>query len=134
MKRYFLILWFSCFSQVCLAVEIKQMEIAELKERLILSTAKAELSTVPLNKMFSMFLRIDRPADEAGPINFEFTRIDATMPAHKHGMVVKPKIRRMSPSKWRIDGFKLHMKGAWRFELVFKASGREVREVFELEM
>ena len=65
-------------------------------------------------------------ADSFQP-SFNLVAIDARMPAHRHGMVVRPNIssedpklraeESMSPQAWQIDGFKLHMDGHWSVRL-----------------
>ncbi len=49
----------------------------------------------------------------AGPV--ERIRIDATMPAHGHGMNYRPTEERIAPGHHRFAGLMLHMPGTWRF-------------------
>ena len=49
--------------------------------------------------------------------------IDATMPAHGHGMMTDPELKQLGPTTWRADGLKLHMHGAWQFEVRIEAAG-----------
>jgi hypothetical protein len=39
--------------------------------------------------------------------------IDATMPAHGHGMNYRPKMERIGPDRYRFTGLMLHMPGKW---------------------
>jgi hypothetical protein len=49
-------------------------------------------------------------------------RIDATMPAHGHGMSYRPTAERIAPGHHRFTGLMLHMPGTWRFTFtVFRA-------------
>ena len=41
-------------------------------------------------------------------------RIDATMPAHGHGMNYRPAAARTAPGHYRFTGLMLHMPGTWR--------------------
>ena len=47
------------------------------------------------------------------------TAFDATMPAHKHGMVVKPTFQSIGEGKWKIFPVKLHMPGHWRLSFTY---------------
>lgn len=50
--------------------------------------------------------------------------LDAVMPAHRHGMNYRPKLRALAPGTWRAEGLLLHMPGDWRFDFRFRgASG-----------
>ncbi len=39
--------------------------------------------------------------------------VDADMPAHGHGMIVKPVVAELGPQRWQVNGMKFHMPGAW---------------------
>jgi hypothetical protein len=41
-------------------------------------------------------------------------RVDATMPAHGHGMNYRPTEKKLGPGWSRFDGFVFHMPGDWR--------------------
>lgn len=45
--------------------------------------------------------------------------VDATMPAHRHGMNYRPRVLSLGPGRWRVEGLMFHMPGLWRlsFEL-----------------
>jgi hypothetical protein len=40
--------------------------------------------------------------------------VDATMPAHGHGMNYRPAAARTAPDRFRFTGLMLHMPGMWR--------------------
>lgn len=42
---------------------------------------------------------------------------DAEMPAHKHGMVLKPTAPQRTGDRYELKGVKLHMSGAWLLKL-----------------
>lgn len=48
-------------------------------------------------------------------------RVDAHMPAHRHGMNYLPLVRPGPPGRYRAEGLVFHMPGQWelRFELQF---------------
>ncbi len=43
--------------------------------------------------------------------------IDATMPAHGHGMNTGPEVAKTGPGRFRAEGLMVHMPGAWRIRL-----------------
>ena len=49
--------------------------------------------------------------------------LDASMPAHRHGMMTDPKVTPQSPGKWRVEGMKLHMHGHWVLHATLTDSG-----------
>ncbi len=57
-------------------------------------------------------------------------KIDADMPAHKHGMNYKPSVSKQSDSVFLAQGLMFHMPGQWRMQFEFEASanpGQKVR-------
>jgi hypothetical protein len=42
-------------------------------------------------------------------------RLDAWMPAHRHGMNYRPVVTAVAPGRFRAGGFVLHMPGRWEF-------------------
>jgi hypothetical protein len=70
---------------------------------------------IPVGKLFSVDFEV------CGAIAIAGIKIDADMPAHKHGMNYKPKISQTS-SGYVAEGMMFHMPGKWRvtFELVPK--------------
>ncbi len=66
--------------------------------------------------------------DLAGqPLAAPKVAIDATMPAHGHGMMTDPELRQTAPTKWHADGLKLHMHGSWQFDVRVEAAGVKER-------
>ena len=53
----------------------------------------------------------------------DLLRVDAHMPAHRHGMNYAPKIRATAPGRWEADGLLLHMAGQWEFLVDLRAGG-----------
>lgn len=72
----------------------------------------------PKNKLFAMQVRlVSKSFDSKAPIHLEF---DASMPAHKHGMLTKAKASDKGGGRFRIEGIKLHMPGAWVLSFTIK--------------
>jgi len=51
-------------------------------------------------------------------------KVDADMPAHRHGMNYAPTVRVLSPGRYRADGLMFHMPGRWRVRFDVTAGGR----------
>ena len=57
------------------------------------------------------------------PAAAELTRIDASMPEHRHGMNYRPSLKRLSgasaehPARWRAEGLLFHMPGRWELRV-----------------
>jgi len=44
-------------------------------------------------------------------------RVDAGMPAHRHGMNYRPTLSAVGPGAWRAEGMVFHMPGLWEVRL-----------------
>lgn len=53
--------------------------------------------------------------------------VDATMPAHKHGMNYEPRIVARDAGRYAVEGLLFHMPGIWRFEVTAYADGKPHR-------
>lgn len=60
----------------------------------------------------------------------ENLKVDAHMPAHRHGMNYVPSIKRLGPGRWLAEGLMLHMPGEW--ELVFTLQGERMAHALVL--
>lgn len=65
-----------------------------------------------VGKPFTMALEVCKP--DAEPFTGS-VRIDAVMPAHRHGMNYTPNIQPTAPGQFQADGFLFHMRGDWQF-------------------
>lgn len=77
---------------------------------------------IPMARHFGMEVQL---CDKGGVSTAQLTRVDASMPAHKHGMNYRPTIRPLGDGRFRIDGMMLHMAGQWEFAFEVVA-GKEV--------
>jgi len=57
----------------------------------------------------------------------ELVAIDATMPAHKHGMNYTPKIVAGVDGRYRVEGLVFHMPGEWELVLDVRSGGEMER-------
>ena len=67
----------------------------------------------PFNKIFSVLVKFT-------DVDTQLLDLDIRMPEHDHGMVVKPKVKRVSPGVFAVNGLKLHMRGKWSISLELK--------------
>ncbi|MEZ4741121.1 MAG: hypothetical protein R3B45_01505 [Bdellovibrionota bacterium] len=105
---------------------------------LVLSTKNPDIKKIPLNKVVSLHFQFEEAFMEKlpktsnvqplSPEQVVIKSINARMPEHGHGMVLSPKITQLDASHWDVDGFKLHMKGAW--EIYFSVEQGEMTEKF----
>jgi len=51
------------------------------------------------------------------PAQARLTRVDATMPEHRHGMNYRPTIQPLGEGLWRAEGLLWHMSGRWELRL-----------------
>jgi len=61
-------------------------------------------------------------------------RVDADMPAHKHGMNYRATVAAREPGLYRAEGLLLHMPGRWRFIFDLALDGRSLRLTREVEV
>jgi hypothetical protein len=78
---------------------------------------RADPAPVPVGRHFALDFEVCPRAGAAMPATLA---VDATMPAHRHGMNYAPTVTAAGPGRWRVDGLLFHMPGRW--EMVF-ASG-----------
>jgi hypothetical protein len=58
------------------------------------------------------------------PVDATLSRVDATMPEHKHGMNYRPSLKSLGDGRWRVEGMMFHMPGRWALRLEVKTAGR----------
>lgn len=61
-------------------------------------------------------------------------RVDADMPAHRHGMNYRATVRVLGDGRYRAEGLMLHMPGRWRLLFDVSADGRLQRLVHEVDV
>jgi hypothetical protein len=87
----------------------------------------ADAPAIEVSRHFSLSILVC-PADA------ELRVVDATMPAHRHGMNYRPSLKPLGGGRWRADGLLFHMAGAWELRIELRHSGRsvELRQAIEL--
>jgi hypothetical protein len=61
-------------------------------------------------------------------------RVDADMPAHRHGMNYRPTVQPLAEGRWRADGLMLHMPGRWRISFDLDVAGGSERVAVEVDV
>ncbi|MCP5267068.1 MAG: amidohydrolase family protein [Burkholderiaceae bacterium] len=63
-------------------------------------------------------------APQATPAQVRVVGLDATMPAHRHGMNTRPRLTSRADGSLVADGVLLHMAGTWEFQVRLESPGR----------
>ena len=71
---------------------------------------------IVINKSLCVFVSLNT-ANAAWSKDLTVGKFDAQMPAHRHGMVTRPKIKAVKPGEYLIEGVKFHMPGDWKLTL-----------------
>lgn len=84
---------------------------------------RAEPVKISTGQPFSLLLQLC-------PAQAVLTRVDATMPEHRHGMNYKPSLQDLGGGRWRVDGLLWHMAGRWelRFDVQLEGGTHTVRQ------
>ena len=61
-------------------------------------------------------------------------RIDATMPAHNHGMNYRPSAAQTGPGHYKFTGLMLHMAGTWRLTIDLVQGSKRTRLTHEIKL
>jgi hypothetical protein len=88
-----------------------------LQQGAVQAAWKVEGAPITVGRHFAIEVQLC-PADAV------LARVDATMPAHRHGMNYRPSLKRLGDGRWRAEGLMFHMPGAWELRLDVQAAGR----------
>jgi len=91
----------------------------------------AQPAPMAVGRHFALDVVVCARAGAALPVAL---RVDADMPAHRHGMNYRPTVRALGDGRYRADGLLLHMAGRWRLLFDLTADGRLVRLTHEFEL
>ena len=69
-------------------------------------------TAIPASEYFELNVEVLPGAEGRGRIGEEL-RVDAGMPAHRHGMNVTPTVDRVGQGRWVVRDMLLHMPGEW---------------------
>jgi hypothetical protein len=79
----------------------------------------ADAAAIEVSRHFAVLIRLC-------PAEAELLAVDATMPAHRHGMNYRPSLKPLGGGRWRAEGLLFHMAGAWELRLDVRHAGRTV--------
>ncbi len=60
--------------------------------------------------------------------------IDASMPAHKHGMNYRPVVKKLNNNSFRGENMLFHMPGVWRIDFAAFQKGKTSRLMLEVDV
>jgi len=102
-----------------------------------LATAEAEIAyrwepaELKVGQFFAAEVAVCRAP---GPEPVERIAVDATMPAHGHGMSYRPAVEAAGEGRYRITGLMLHMPGTWRLAFDLFQGARRTRLTYEVDL
>lgn len=84
-------------------------------------------AAIPAAEPFALVVRLC-------PAEAVLLAVDATMPAHRHGMNYRPSLKPLGGGRWRVEGLLFHMSGTWELRLDLRHAGRaqSLRQAVEL--
>ncbi len=100
-------------------------------------TITPEPSPIPFQELFALNVKVTDA--QKNPIeNVSIDDVRAIMPAHNHGMNVKPEITATGNGTFRVEGMRFHMRGdgedgLWVLELVINHRGVIDQTSFEVQ-
>jgi hypothetical protein len=81
---------------------------------------------IRVGEFFALELAVCPPPDAV--------RLDASMPAHRHGMNYRPAVVPLGQGRYRAEGLMFHMPGDWRFVFELRAGGKTERATHDLRV
>ncbi len=70
-------------------------------------------SPIPFNEYFSTQVQVFEDASQESPLEDITVAVNATMPAHEHGMNENPEMSGPENGVFLAEGLKWHMEGEW---------------------
>lgn len=92
---------------------------------------RTQPSSLVVGQHFTVLFAVCPGAGAATPAS---VRVDASMPAHKHGMNYRPTITRVANGTWRAEGLLFHMPGRWElaFDVVTGSGTQRIVHVLDV--
>lgn len=75
-----------------------------------------------VDEHFSMLIRL---CENEKSVDAKTMRVNATMPAHQHGMNYRPSVTQTSDGQYQVEGMLFHMSGHWQFAFDVFINGRK---------
>ncbi len=92
---------------------------------------RSEPPRIPVGRHFKLELQLCAAAGQALPTAL---RVDADMPAHRHGMNYRSTATALGGGRWRAEGLLFHMPGSWRFIFDVQTAQGPLRLTHEIEL
>ena len=86
---------------------------------------------IPVGQHFGLILAACPKAESPSPIRL---RVDALMPAHRHGMNYRASVESGSEGIFKAQGLMFHMPGRWRFVFDIDSGPKTERLTHETEV
>lgn len=86
------------------------------------------VTDIPLAQPFSILVTV---CDEAAVNEL---RVDAIMPAHRHGVNYEPVVTALGQGMFRVDNVLFHMPGAWELQVDVDFIGQSVSYSADIEL
>ena len=81
---------------------------------------------VPVGRLFALDIAVCPTAGTALPASL---RVDADMPAHRHGMNYRPSVTALGNGRFVAEGLMFHMPGRWRLQFQPAGAALATREL-----
>lgn len=107
---------------------------AELAGARRVASGPAELAWVARPVPLAVGRQIELEVVLCGALRAAELRVDADMPAHRHGMNYRASLERLAPGRWRARGLLFHMPGTWRLIFDLDDAGRRTRLTDTVEL
>lgn len=112
----------AALSLVSVSVTGEEMQVWPSRGGNFSLSFESELQPLVINRIHSWIITIN---DESGAaIEGAELRVIGGMPAHDHGLPTEPRMtRELGAGRYRVEGMRFHMNGAWVVEITIDASG-----------
>ena len=88
---------------------------------------KVEGAPIAVGRHFAIDVRLC-------PASAVLTRVDASMPEHRHGMNYRPSVKPLGDGRWRAEGLMFHMPGRWELQFDVQAADGSERLLDTIEL
>ena len=93
---------------------------------------ESSLVPIEINRMHSWTLNVTRGGE---PVEDADITVSGGMPAHDHGMPTRPRVSaELGAGRYRLEGMRFHMNGAWEVVLEIDADGSRDTVVITLQL
>ncbi|MFQ5413769.1 MAG: FixH family protein [Phycisphaerae bacterium] len=89
---------------------------------------------IPMNDMFELEVLVaPRGTERVTPPDVDLA-VDASMPAHRHGMTTRARVTRTGPGRYHVDGLLFHMPGHWELYFDITRDGETERAQVNVDL